>query len=262
MVTVILGLAINECSEVSPWCARKLVRWSAHCRYADPARADVRAEELSALIDDRPGKLFKLITALGLAVAAVTVSARRAVTRRSAERREGQAELPAYSGPDSMVRLLYDLVSDGARTRRFLILMTISVACFGLLSAGADLLFVYLVRGLGKLEVVPSAGLVILGLLTVLWWVRRARRTPGAWFGVLWGVIEDEGRAMRPVVLVAVSSGVIALLFAGVLLSLRNFGVLSAVPATGGIAFVVPSVRSTVARIAAKRARRRMRRLG
>jgi hypothetical protein len=97
LVTIILGLAINECSELSPWCARKLVRWSAHCRYADAARAEARAEELSALIGDRPGKLFKLITALCFAVAAVPVAARRAAARRSARPRERQAGLPVRS---------------------------------------------------------------------------------------------------------------------------------------------------------------------
>jgi len=56
LLAIITGLAVNECSEMSPWAARKLVRWSAHPRYAPPSRA----EELAALIDDRPGRLFKL----------------------------------------------------------------------------------------------------------------------------------------------------------------------------------------------------------
>lgn len=76
LVSILLGLAINECSEASPWCARRLVRWSAHHRYTDPARADARAEELTALIDDLPGKLFKLFTALGFAAQAVDLTSR------------------------------------------------------------------------------------------------------------------------------------------------------------------------------------------
>jgi hypothetical protein len=71
LLAIITGLAVNECCDVSPWAARKLVRWSAHHRYVPPAFAEVRAEELAALIDDRPGKLFKLITALGFAAAAL-----------------------------------------------------------------------------------------------------------------------------------------------------------------------------------------------
>lgn len=71
LFAIITGLAVNECCDVSPWAARKLVRWSAHRRYVPPARAELRAEELAAFIDDRPGRLFKLITALGFAAAAV-----------------------------------------------------------------------------------------------------------------------------------------------------------------------------------------------
>ncbi len=73
LLAIITGLAANECCDVSPWAARKLVRWSARRRYAPPARAELRAEELAALIDDRPGKLFKLITALGFAAAAIVI---------------------------------------------------------------------------------------------------------------------------------------------------------------------------------------------
>jgi AcrR family transcriptional regulator len=70
LMGIALGLLVNECCDVSPWLARKFVRWSAHRRYVDQCRAETRAEELVALIDDRPGKLFKLITALGFVVTA------------------------------------------------------------------------------------------------------------------------------------------------------------------------------------------------
>lgn len=74
---VVLGLAINECGEVSPWLARRLVRWAADVRYPG------RAEELEAVIHDRPGKLFKLFTAFGFVCAALVY---RATRRRSAHR--------------------------------------------------------------------------------------------------------------------------------------------------------------------------------
>jgi hypothetical protein len=80
-ISIITGLVVNEFCEISPWAALKLVKWSARRRYADPARADARAEELAALIEDRPGKLFKLVTACGFAVAAVGVLSRRTVRR-------------------------------------------------------------------------------------------------------------------------------------------------------------------------------------
>ena len=74
---IVAGLIANELCEFSPWCARKLVRWSAFRRYTDPGRAKMRAEELTRLIDDRPGNLFKLVTAVCFAVEAVVVSRRR-----------------------------------------------------------------------------------------------------------------------------------------------------------------------------------------
>ncbi|MGW6499352.1 hypothetical protein [Nonomuraea angiospora] len=74
---IILGLVINEMCDVSPWLARRLIRWSARHQYVDPERAELRAEELTALINGRPGKLFKLCTGLTFAAAAICVRLRR-----------------------------------------------------------------------------------------------------------------------------------------------------------------------------------------
>jgi diguanylate cyclase (GGDEF)-like protein len=83
LLGIVTGLVANELFEFSPWCARKLVRWAAFRRYTDRGRAEMRAEEWTAVINDRPGKLFKLITAVGFAAAAVIASGRRAVGRES-----------------------------------------------------------------------------------------------------------------------------------------------------------------------------------
>ncbi|MGW5688986.1 hypothetical protein [Nonomuraea sp. NPDC003754] len=64
MFAFVAGLIVNEMCDVSPWLAKRLVWWSAHLRYQNPMRAEVRAEELIALIDSRPGKLLKLFTAI------------------------------------------------------------------------------------------------------------------------------------------------------------------------------------------------------
>jgi hypothetical protein len=64
---LIFGFLVNEMCDISPWLAKRLVRWSAHHQYLDRARAEIRAEELEALIESRPGKLFKLITAIPFA---------------------------------------------------------------------------------------------------------------------------------------------------------------------------------------------------
>lgn len=82
LLTIVLGLLVNECFEVSPWAARRLIRWAARCRYANPARAHVRAEELTALIDTRPGKLFKLGTALAFVVTAIAIRSGQSTRQR------------------------------------------------------------------------------------------------------------------------------------------------------------------------------------
>lgn len=83
LVSVALGLLVNELCEVSPWAARCLVRWAAHTRYCGTDRAETRAEEWAAVINDRPSSLLKLITALffaGAALAHKAVPARRKTT--------------------------------------------------------------------------------------------------------------------------------------------------------------------------------------
>jgi hypothetical protein len=75
---IISGLLVNECCDVSPWAAVRLMRWAARLRYRDhPNRAAIRSEELAALIRDRPGKLFKLLTALGFTIDALLAAALR-----------------------------------------------------------------------------------------------------------------------------------------------------------------------------------------
>lgn len=83
LLAVISGLTINEFSDLSPWAARKLVRWSAHRRYTDSRRALDRADELAAVIDVRPGKLLKVGTALGFVVVAITFCICRAIASRT-----------------------------------------------------------------------------------------------------------------------------------------------------------------------------------
>ncbi|MEH1130840.1 PH domain-containing protein [Micromonospora sp. CPCC 206061] len=76
-LAVVLGLVVNEFTDVSPWLARKLARWSATLRYGNTTRAEIRAEELTAVINDRPGKLFKVVTGLRFASAALALRLRR-----------------------------------------------------------------------------------------------------------------------------------------------------------------------------------------
>lgn len=80
VMSVLLSLVANEFGDVSPWLARRLVRWSARLRYRhDPARLAIRVEELEEVIQNAPGKLLKLVCASGFAASAVTYRARRSM---------------------------------------------------------------------------------------------------------------------------------------------------------------------------------------
>jgi len=70
---VALGLLVNEISDVSPWMAERLVRSAARLWSRDPQVAADYAEEWQAVVDERPGKLLKLCTALGFLAGAVQI---------------------------------------------------------------------------------------------------------------------------------------------------------------------------------------------
>ncbi|MFF0467597.1 hypothetical protein ACFYPX_09260 [Micromonospora zamorensis] len=78
---ILLGLVVNEVTDVSPWAARKLTRWAAYRWATDTEIAAGYAEEWAALIDDRPGKLLKLMTALRFTLGAASRAAPRAGMR-------------------------------------------------------------------------------------------------------------------------------------------------------------------------------------
>ncbi|TCO64939.1 hypothetical protein [Actinocrispum wychmicini] len=82
VVAVVLGLIANEVSDVSSWCAERVVRAAARLRYPDGERREVRLAELVGLIGTRPGKLFKLLTALIFLVAAMPAGVKRLAKSR------------------------------------------------------------------------------------------------------------------------------------------------------------------------------------
>jgi membrane protein YdbS with pleckstrin-like domain len=109
-LAVALGLIVNEFTDVSPWLARKLVTWSARLRYGDTTRADERSEELAAVINDRPGKLFKLGTGVRFASAALALRLRRFLAREPQSADEPSPEgllslpgLPLEEEPSALV---------------------------------------------------------------------------------------------------------------------------------------------------------------
>jgi hypothetical protein len=62
---VVLPLALSEFSEISPWAARHLLNWAAH-RLGDPRACERYREEWLAGLNDVPGKLTKLLSALSI----------------------------------------------------------------------------------------------------------------------------------------------------------------------------------------------------
>lgn len=69
LVPLVLGAVVNEAIDVCPWLARKLVRWSAR-RITDASMAQRYEEEWLAGLEDRPGKLLQLISAISIVVGA------------------------------------------------------------------------------------------------------------------------------------------------------------------------------------------------
>ncbi|GAB3867928.1 hypothetical protein ACFPIJ_23580 [Dactylosporangium cerinum] len=65
-VGALVGLLLAEWLEVCPWLAARIIPPAVHLWTADEAQREVYAEEWQALIDERPGKLLKLVSALVL----------------------------------------------------------------------------------------------------------------------------------------------------------------------------------------------------
>ncbi|MEE6258086.1 PH domain-containing protein [Plantactinospora sonchi] len=91
---VVLGLVVNETTELSPWLARLFVGWSARLQYNGTAQAEIRAEELKALINVRPGKLSKLVTGLGFVSSALLFRLRRLIRPETTAAGDPVSELP------------------------------------------------------------------------------------------------------------------------------------------------------------------------
>ncbi|WP_238007654.1 hypothetical protein KZZ52_56640 [Dactylosporangium sp. AC04546] len=77
---VLMGLAVNETCDLSPWLAQRIVPVAARLWTRDPERREVYTEAWLAIINDRPGKLFKLTTALAFLGAGATASIRHRLT--------------------------------------------------------------------------------------------------------------------------------------------------------------------------------------
>jgi len=103
---VVLGLVVNEATDLSPWLGRLFVDWSARLKYGgDTALGTTRSEELKALIDARPGKLFKLFTGMGFVSSALLFRVRRLIRPETAITDEPATDLSDLAGPPRVLPL-------------------------------------------------------------------------------------------------------------------------------------------------------------
>jgi len=81
LLVATVGFAVSEALDTFGSAARSIVRRAAGWRYSDHERAVVRAEEWAALIEERPGQIMKLMTALSFLAFGLAHGAQRAVGR-------------------------------------------------------------------------------------------------------------------------------------------------------------------------------------
>ncbi|MFI6547173.1 hypothetical protein ACIBO9_28385 [Streptomyces prunicolor] len=67
IIPTALGIVIGECTEISPWLARRILRFGARL-LGTPEAAERYEAEWVALLDERPGKLLKLFFACWIAL--------------------------------------------------------------------------------------------------------------------------------------------------------------------------------------------------
>ncbi|MDV5145504.1 hypothetical protein R1T08_15095 [Streptomyces sp. SBC-4] len=80
IIGLVIGLVLAEVTEIAPWTARMVLRFAAR-RLGDPEATARYEEEWAALLDQRPGKLLKLVYAISILVFA-TPGLRRSVRPR------------------------------------------------------------------------------------------------------------------------------------------------------------------------------------
>ncbi|WP_226487655.1 hypothetical protein [Streptomyces parvulus] len=94
---LIVGLIVNEAVDISPWLARRTIRWAAR-RIPDQEQALRYEEEWTGFLDERPGKLLKLTYALTFLAPAIQMR-REALGRTSWPRRLTRAHTTFWTGP-------------------------------------------------------------------------------------------------------------------------------------------------------------------
>lgn len=113
VLAVLAGLVASECTELVSWLAARLMAWAVRHRYRDPLRAGVRAEELQAVLADRPTKLLKLATATGFAAVTLTAQAGRGAQSLATAGRRILRDIQNDPDPAEVATLLFYAVFFG-----------------------------------------------------------------------------------------------------------------------------------------------------
>ncbi|MDX3588939.1 hypothetical protein [Streptomyces europaeiscabiei] len=111
LTSLAVGLLLNEAVDISPWLARKVIRWAAH-RLPSPDLARDYEEEWTALLSERPGKLLKLAYALSFVVPALTMR-RELQGRPSWPQRLLRRHVALWTGPRMPWGLMLGLAAMG-----------------------------------------------------------------------------------------------------------------------------------------------------
>lgn len=162
VASFVFGLLVNEMTDVSPWAARRLVHWAAYRWTPDPEIAAGYAEEWTAIIEEQPGKLLKLLTAVQFSIGAARKAAPRTLV----------------SANDVAVRKLADRLGLPAGEVRYMIrfagvsLMVVGGAAtvVGIVAMGLDS------RQQNILMLSAVAFGFVVGAATAVWLLTRHRR--------------------------------------------------------------------------------------
>jgi hypothetical protein len=110
LASITLGIIANELCDLSSAPAKRIVRVAARLWARDAEQKEIYCEEWSAYIDDRPGKLLKLLTALVMLGAATErYLVRRTAThwrRQESLRRESLRQAASPPSPTIAQRIL------------------------------------------------------------------------------------------------------------------------------------------------------------
>ncbi|MGF1344697.1 MULTISPECIES: hypothetical protein [unclassified Streptomyces] len=71
VIALITAMILTECTEISPWLARRILRTAAQ-RIGSQEAAERYEEEWLSLLEERPGKILKLFSAAWIALRATS----------------------------------------------------------------------------------------------------------------------------------------------------------------------------------------------